>query len=115
MPLIVKFIIMTLLLATGYALMGEVLGFLESKGFIDSTFFIRDRKILIVEIRNALPGAMAANLIFCVILLYYEYSLLQQVSLESQLKILHAQINPHFMFNVLNYLHVLMQKDTALA
>ncbi len=34
---------------------------------------------------------------------------------ESQLKILSDQINPHFMFNVLNHIHILMQRDVDLA
>lgn len=31
------------------------------------------------------------------------------------MEILKIQINPHFMFNVLNHIHVLMQKDVELA
>ncbi len=35
--------------------------------------------------------------------------------LEAELKLLRDQINPHFMFNVLNSIHVLMHKDTKKA
>ena len=40
---------------------------------------------------------------------------LQRKLADSQLQTLQAQINPHFMFNVLNYINVLINKDTELA
>lgn len=40
---------------------------------------------------------------------------LHKILAESQLKTLQAQINPHFMFNVLNHIDVLMRKDVELA
>ncbi len=40
---------------------------------------------------------------------------LQRKLADSQLQTLQAQINPHFMFNVLNYINVLIDKDTELA
>ena len=40
---------------------------------------------------------------------------LQKSLADSQLQALQAQITPHFMFNVLNYVNVMMSKDTDLA
>ncbi len=40
---------------------------------------------------------------------------LQKKLADSQLQTLQSQINPHFMFNVLNYINVLINKDTELA
>ncbi len=40
---------------------------------------------------------------------------LQKKLANSQLQTLQSQINPHFMFNVLNYINVLINKDTELA
>jgi len=114
-PFIIKFIFMTAFMALGFSLMYKFMYLLELKGFIDSTYYIEENLPMLKGIGLASPGLIAANLVFCVILLYYEHSLLQQSNLQAQLKLLHAQINPHFMFNVLNYLHVLMQKDTELA
>lgn len=55
------------------------------------------------------------NFGFCGLRFYEENLRLQRVLAESQLQILQAQINPHFMFNVLNHIYVLMQKDVELA
>jgi LytS/YehU family sensor histidine kinase len=40
---------------------------------------------------------------------------LQTAHLEAELKLLRDQVNPHFLFNVLNSIHVLMQKDVKQA
>ncbi len=40
---------------------------------------------------------------------------LQQVNLETELQQLKSQVNPHFLFNTLNNLYVLMRTDTARA
>lgn len=114
-PFFVKFIAMVALMTIGLLLIEKLFFFLEIKGFLNSTYYSVENIPDIKRVGDIIPGLIACNLVFCVILLYYEYSVLQQTNLESQLKLLHAQINPHFMFNVLNYLHVLMQKDTDLA
>lgn len=46
---------------------------------------------------------------------YKENMELHKILAESQLKTLQAQINPHFMFNVLNHIDILMRKDVVLA
>ncbi|MCD7971373.1 MAG: histidine kinase [Candidatus Azobacteroides sp.] len=114
-PFILKFVMMTVFLATGYALLNHFFCFLEWKGIFPSTHFSQERLPLFKEIISTLPGSIFANIIFCVILLYYEYSELKTANLTFELKILHAQINPHFMFNVLNYLYILVRKDPELA
>lgn len=114
-PFLVKFIAMVAFMTVGFFFMEKLFSFLELKGFFNSTYYSMENSPDIERMGDTIPGLIAGNMVFCVILLYYEYSILQQTNLESQLKLLHAQINPHFMFNVLNYLHVLMQKDTDLA
>lgn len=56
-------------------------------------------------------SATFLNLGFCGLRFYQENLRLQQVLADSQLQILQAQINPHFMFNILNHIHILMQED----
>ncbi|MDR2948085.1 MAG: histidine kinase [Prevotella sp.] len=49
---------------------------------------------------------------FCFVI---EYLNSQKVILEYQLRTLKHQVTPHFMFNVLNHIHVLMRTDVKLA
>jgi hypothetical protein len=65
-----------------------------------------------------LPSAILINATACGLRFYQEHSLMEKnheqllkVHLEAQLRILQDQINPHLMFNVLNHIHILMQKD----
>jgi LytS/YehU family sensor histidine kinase len=69
-----------------------------------------------------LPSAILINATACGLRFYQEHSLMEKnheqllkVHLEAQLRILQDQINPHLMFNVLNHIHILMQKDTERA
>jgi sensor histidine kinase YesM len=112
---LIKFALMSLFLMAIHTLLSELFSNFGIKGFLTSEKISSDKQTLIDQMLDAMPGTMAISLILCGILLYYEYSNLQKALLESQLQVLHAQINPHFMFNVLNYIYVLMQKDTELA
>jgi len=112
---ILKFILMSLFLTTLYTLLSELFFHFEIRGFLTSDKFSSEKQTLLGQILEGLPGTISVSFMLCGILLYYEYYSLQKTLLESQLQVLHAQINPHFMFNVLNYIYVLMQKDTELA
>lgn len=115
LPLVVKFFLMSSCMAVGLHFMDKFFCFLEQTGIFQSTYYLDETLPFMGGMGDIFPSVVGSNLIFCVILLYYEYSLLQQSNLEAQLKVLHAQVNPHSMFNVLNYLYVLIQKDTELA
>ena len=64
---------------------------------------------------SSLLSLLFINIGFCGLRFYEENLKLHKKLVDSQLQILQAQINPHFMFNVLNQIHVLMQRDTELA
>ncbi|WP_188463013.1 histidine kinase [Marivirga lumbricoides] len=51
------------------------------------------------------------NLCICGLRFLLEYIRSQKVILEYQLRTLQHQVTPHFMFNVLNHIHILMQED----
>ena len=55
------------------------------------------------------------NISICGLQFYLENSKLKKTLLESQLQTLRQQITPHFMFNVLNHIHILMQSDVESA
>ncbi|MNK16449.1 Sensor histidine kinase YehU [compost metagenome] len=74
------------------------------------------------RIYTSIPAALLINATACGLRFYQEHSviekkhaLLKQSHLEAQIKILQDQINPHLMFNVLNHIHILMQRNVDLA
>ncbi len=62
-----------------------------------------------------ISAGIVINLSICGLRFLIEYFKLREVHLKAQLQILQQQINPHFMFNVLNHIHILMQKNVGLA
>jgi len=115
LPFILKFISLTVCLLVTYYLLSITFHFLETKGIFNSVRFADQDAFSITSMLENLPGLIAGNLLFCGVLLYYEYSELRNINLKYQLQILHSQINPHFMFNVLNHIYVLMEKDVNMA
>ncbi|GAA0536047.1 hypothetical protein GCM10009415_17240 [Chitinophaga japonensis] len=64
---------------------------------------------------NALLVALFVNFGFCGLRFHEESMKLHEALVKSQLQILQQQISPHFMFNVLNHINILMQEDVNLA
>lgn len=60
-------------------------------------------------------GGFLINIIFCGLRFYEENLKFQQQLNESQLYALKAQINPHFMFNVLHHIHYYVETRDGLA
>ncbi len=70
------------------------------------------------ELRDAVGAILAVFLInfgFCGLRFFEENLKLHKIIIDSQLQTLIAQINPHFMFNVLNHVNVLIRKEPDLA
>lgn len=88
---------------------------LESTGFFPPSELLEDNKGPFYEYINSLLVALFINFGFCGLRFFEENLKLQNELAHSQLEILRNQINPHFMFNVLNHIHVLMQKNVGLA
>jgi hypothetical protein len=112
---LIRFVCMSLFLTVIYTMLTELFFQQGVPGFLTCEHFISDEHTFLGQLLEGLPGTLSISFILCGILLYDEYWKLQKTLLESQLQSLHAQINPHFMFNVLNYIHVLMRKNTELA
>jgi len=112
---IVWFTFFTLVLALFFGCTYFLFWKLESKNIFTSSGLFFTNGSLLFEFLTSIPSTFLINIGFCGLRLYYEHLKLQEVHLKAQLQILQQQINPHFMFNVLNHIHILMQKNTTMA
>jgi len=107
----VQFIICSLLIALIHFTVFLIFYNLVKMDILDYSEMLVIQDSLIVEYLTAIPACVVINLGFCGLRFYYEHTKLEEVHLKAQLQILQQQINPHFMFNVLNHIYILMQKD----
>jgi len=89
--------------------------YLEQSGFFPPSELLLGRSHFSILYINALLVALFVNFGFCGLRFHEESMKLHEALVESQLKILQQQISPHFMFNVLNHINILMQEDINLA
>lgn len=89
--------------------------YLEQSGFFPSSELLLGRSLFSIMYINALLVALFVNFGFCGLRFHEESMKLHEALVESQLQILQQQISPHFMFNVLNHINILMQEDVGLA
>lgn len=104
-------LLISFMLASSYYLMSLA----EDAGYFPHSYLLTNRSSLAVEILFAIPSSVVINFGFCGIRFYHENIKLKKTHLETQLQVLQSQINPHFMFNVLNHIHTLMLTDVELA
>ncbi len=89
--------------------------YLEQSGFFPTSELLLGRSLLSIMYINALLVALFVNFGFCGLRFHEQSMKLHEALVESQLQILQQQISPHFMFNVLNHINILMQEDIDLA
>lgn len=118
-----RFILFTLLLALLLGAIMESFRFMEQKEiFPHSQFISEGYKSFFTALIGMIPTALCVNGALCGLRFFREHNKilqentkLERMHHEDQLQLLQDQINPHLMFNVLNHIHVLMQKDVELA
>ncbi|MFZ4861905.1 sensor histidine kinase [Sphingobacterium sp. Mn56C] len=100
----------------------EILYYMEAQQMLNFPLDPAENESLLQLIAGAIPITLMLNLGFAGLKFYFEHTklkeqhmALEQVHLENKLSALQAQINPHFMFNVLNHIHILIQTDSTLA
>lgn len=84
---------------------------LELNGHFPKSTLFKEINPYISEVLGVLPTFILLNIAFCGLRLYYEHTKLQRVHLETQLQMLQSQVNPHYMFNILNHIHILIRTD----
>lgn len=103
---ILQFIGTTLLIAFILAGGYQCLRWAESNHYFPHSILLADDNTLSVDFLFAIPSVVVINFGFCGLRFFFEHIKLQKAHLEMQLQVLQSQINPHFMFNVLNHIHV---------
>jgi len=88
---------------------------LENTGIFPPSNLLLGRSLFSIMYINGLLVALFVNFGFCGLRFHEESMKLHEALVESQLQILQQQISPHFMFNVLNHINILMQEDVKLA
>lgn len=104
-------VFMAFILAMGY----QLIRWVENEGYFPHSLLLADDNTLMVDFLFAIPSTLVINFGFSGLRFLYEHMELQKAHLETQLQVLQSQINPHFMFNILNHIHVLIQTDVELA
>ena len=90
--------------------------YLEQTGiFPVSNIFIEGEENLLFNSILLLPGTLVINLAFCGLCFYSENLQLEKEKSQFLFQTLRQQITPHFMFNVLNHINILMQDNVPLA
>lgn len=84
--------------------------YFEQIGTFPPSNLISTDDTLLSDFIDQLLTVFVVNIAFCGMRFYYEHNKLEKIHLESQLHTLQAQINPHFMFNVFNYIYYLVEK-----
>lgn len=87
---------------------GSSFALLEQRGIFPGSNLFSALDSPVNEFLNVLLVCWFINFGFCGLRFFEETLKLRQELIESQMEILKTQINPHFMFNVLNHIHVLM-------
>lgn len=112
---VLQFISISALIAFLLSFVFKVFIYLEDTGIFPPSEVFAHQQPLWFDIIVTTLTTMLINFGFCGLRFFEENIKLQKSLTDSQLQILQAQINPHFMFNVLNHIHILMQKDVDTA
>lgn len=109
-----QFILFSLLIGFFFTLSLYLFSYLEQAGiFPPSEYF--DMNIPASMLLVPLSAGIVINACICGVRFFEENTRLKETLLEYQLRTLKYQVTPHFMFNVLNHIHILMQTDVELA
>lgn len=112
---IIQLLLISLIVGFIFAILLYLFNYLEQKGiFPPSDYFdMADTPLYFILI--LFSSGVFINICLCGLHFLLEYIKSQKTILEYQLKNLQHQVSPHFMFNVLNHIHILMQKNVDLA
>lgn len=112
---IIQFFAVSIIYSAIIPVILALFGYLENIGIFPHSEFMSSWNNPGYEFLNAFLISLIINLSFCGLRFFEQNIRLQNELAESSHQILKAQINPHFMFNVLNHVNVLIRKEPDLA
>lgn len=104
-------LLMSILILCLYVLFSR----LEKTGIFPDSSLFENHHTSIYDAVGAAAAVVLINFGFCGLRFFEENLRLHKTIMESRLQVLQAQINPHFMFNVLNHVNILIKKEPDLA
>lgn len=108
------FILLSVVIGFLFTIFLYLFSFMEKEGiFHPSEYF--NMNIPASMLLVPLSAGVVINTCICGARFFEENMKLKKTLLEYQLRTLKHQVTPHFMFNVLNHIHTLMQTDVELA
>jgi len=111
---VLQFILFSAAIGIVFIIFLYFFSFLELKGvFPPSRYF--DMNVPLVMLLVPISAGVAINACICGIRFFEENTKLKKALFEYQLRTLQHQVTPHFMFNVLNHINILMQTNVELA
>lgn len=109
-----QFILLSFIIGFLFTILLYLFSYMEKKGiFPPSEYF--NMYIPVSMLFVPLSAGIIINICICGVRFFEENMKLKKTLLEYQLRTLKHQVTPHFMFNVLNHIHTLMQTDVELA
>lgn len=112
---ILQALVITVLSAVLIVGLYAVFEYLEAIDLFSKSALYADKNTFLQDFVGAFISVLFLNFGFCGLRFFEENLKLRKTLIDSQLQILQAQINPHFMFNILNHIHVLIRREPGLA
>lgn len=107
---VLQFILMSILIGLIFVGLLYLFSFFEQEGFFPKSRYF-DMNIPYSMLLVPVSAGVVINACICGIRFFQENTILKKALVEYQLRTLQHQISPHFMFNVLNHIYILMQTD----
>ena len=89
--------------------------YLEKTGIFPPSYYFDLASLEPYAFFVPLSSGVIIDIAICGLRFFLEYIKSQKRLVEYQLRTLQHQVTPHFMFNILNHIHILMQTDVELA
>ncbi|MDU1904348.1 MAG: histidine kinase [Dysgonomonas sp.] len=111
---VLQFLLFSVIIGAIFLALLFFFAFLEKQGFFPFSDYF-DMNIPPSMLFIPISAGVIINACVCGVRFFEENTKLKKTLVEYQLRTLQHQVTPHFMFNVLNHIHILMQTDVDLA